>query len=118
MGLPWMAKNPRATADLPGGDYEAPIGNANVTRNGTDLHGQPGISGEDVPMRTEDYALIGDLQTYALVGRNGSVDSPCLPRFDSASCLTALLGAETRGRGLSPRRGSPQRVAPLPRRWS
>jgi GH15 family glucan-1,4-alpha-glucosidase len=51
-------------------------------------------------MRIEDYALIGDMRSGALVGRNGEVDWLCLPRFDSASCLTALLGDERDGRWL------------------
>src|SRR5918995_5491491 len=51
-------------------------------------------------MLLEDYGLIGDLQSAALVGRNGSVDWPCLPRFDSASCFSALLGDDRHGRWL------------------
>jgi GH15 family glucan-1,4-alpha-glucosidase len=48
----------------------------------------------------EDYGMIGDLETAAIVGRNGAVDWLCLPRFDSASCLSALMGDERHGRWL------------------
>jgi GH15 family glucan-1,4-alpha-glucosidase len=48
--------------------------------------------------RIEDYALLGDLQTAALIDRSGSIDWCCFPRFDSGACFAALLGGRENGR--------------------
>jgi GH15 family glucan-1,4-alpha-glucosidase len=63
--------------------------------------------------RIEDYALIGDCKSAALVCRNGSIDWYCCPRFDSDACLAALLGAPEHGRWLI----GPQAPARITRRY-
>jgi GH15 family glucan-1,4-alpha-glucosidase len=65
-----------------------PRGKGNLSTPGHD---------HDAGMKIEDYGFIGNMRTAALIGRNGSMDWLCLPRFDSNACLAALLGDEENG---------------------
>ncbi|MGV9883117.1 glycoside hydrolase family 15 protein [Streptomyces sp. NPDC003006] len=65
-----------------------------------------------MPRPIEDFALIGDHQTAALIGKDGSLDWLCLPRFDSAACFAALLGDEENGHW----RVAPKDAGPCTRR--
>jgi GH15 family glucan-1,4-alpha-glucosidase len=66
-----------------------------------------------MPSRIEDYALIGDCRSAALVARDGSIDWLCWPRFDSQACFAALLGTTDHGRWLL----APREKAEITRRY-
>jgi GH15 family glucan-1,4-alpha-glucosidase len=63
-----------------------------------------------MPSAIQDYAFLSDLQSAALVGRDGSIDWLTFPRFDSAACFAALLGTPQHGRWLLAPAGTPRRV--------
>ena len=62
-------------------------------------------------LRIEDYAVIGDCRSAALVGRDASIDWLCLPRFDSDACFAALLGDAGNGRWLVAPRKPARKIA-------
>src|SRR4051794_2855206 len=63
-----------------------------------------------MPLPIEDYAFLSDLESGALVGKDGSIDWLTFPRFDSPACFAALLGEPRHGRWLLAPAGTPKRV--------
>src|SRR5919106_3949414 len=78
---------------------------------GSSLSADARDGGARLSQRIEDYGVVGDTHTAALIGRDGSVDWLCFPRFDSAACFAALLGDEHHGRWLLAPAGGVRRVS-------
>src|SRR5690242_11005860 len=83
------------------GSAEAQAAGCRRARSSGGGHGSRRVTrGGGMPGLIEDYAVVGNCETAALVGRDGSVDWLALPRFDSAACFAALLGRPENGRWL------------------